>query len=135
LFNTIIVTTINAFSSIYIKLLTNLYWYRYIKSNHRLMHHLKMLGLYLYTLIIGQKSCNMLSILNKLLLQKELQILWQIMCFWTKSKNTSTTKQKKSNIKTLAGAGNWTGDLLHPKQMRYHCTTESTESIDCSQAI
>ena len=32
-----------------------------------------MLGLYLYTLIIGQKSCNMLSILNKLTLQKELQ--------------------------------------------------------------
>jgi len=32
-----------------------------------------MLGLYLYTLIIGHKSCNMLSILNKLTLQKELQ--------------------------------------------------------------
>jgi len=27
---------------------------------------LKMLGLYLYTLIIGHKSCNMLGILNKL---------------------------------------------------------------------
>ena len=94
-----------------------------------------MLGLYLYTLKIGQKSCNMLSLLNKLLLQKELQTLWQIMCFWTKSKNTSTTKQKKSNIKTFAGAGNWTRDLLHPKRMRYHCTTESIESINCSQAI
>jgi len=34
---------------------------------------LKMLGLYLYTLIIGHKSCNMLSILNKLRLQKKLQ--------------------------------------------------------------
>jgi len=34
---------------------------------------LKMLGLYLYTLIIGQKSYNMLSILNKLPLQNELQ--------------------------------------------------------------
>jgi len=32
-----------------------------------------MLGLYLYTLIIGQKSCNMLGILNKLTFQKELQ--------------------------------------------------------------
>jgi len=32
-----------------------------------------MLGLYLYTLIIDHKSCNMLSILNKLTLQKELQ--------------------------------------------------------------
>jgi len=34
---------------------------------------LKMLNLYLYTLIIGHKSCNMLSILNKLTMQKELQ--------------------------------------------------------------
>jgi len=33
----------------------------------------KMLGLYFYTLIIGHKSCNMLSILNKLKLQKILQ--------------------------------------------------------------
>jgi len=32
-----------------------------------------MLGLYLYTLIIGHKSCNMSSILNKITLQKELQ--------------------------------------------------------------
>ena len=29
---------------------------------------LKMLGLYLFTLIIGHKSCNTLSILNKLTL-------------------------------------------------------------------
>jgi len=35
----------------------------------------KMLGLYFYTLIIGHKSCNMLSKLNKLTLQKELQNL------------------------------------------------------------
>ena len=34
---------------------------------------LKMLGLYLFTLIIGHKSCNMLSILNNLTLQKEKQ--------------------------------------------------------------
>jgi len=34
---------------------------------------LKMLGLYLYTRIISHKSYNMLSILNKLTLQKELQ--------------------------------------------------------------
>jgi len=32
-----------------------------------------MLGLYLYTYVIGHKSCNMLSILNKLTLQKTLQ--------------------------------------------------------------
>jgi len=34
---------------------------------------LKMLGLYPYTLIISHKFCNMLSILNKLTLQKDLQ--------------------------------------------------------------
>ena len=34
---------------------------------------LKMLGLYFYTLIIGNKSCSMLSMLNKLTLQKEWQ--------------------------------------------------------------
>jgi len=34
---------------------------------------LKMLGLYLYILIIGHKFCNRLSILNKLTLQKKLQ--------------------------------------------------------------
>jgi len=36
---------------------------------------LKMLGLYLYTLRIGHKSGDMLSILNKLTLPKELQLL------------------------------------------------------------
>ena len=34
---------------------------------------LKMLGLYLYTLIISHKSSKMLSILSKLILQKDLQ--------------------------------------------------------------
>ena len=34
--------------------------------------NLKILGLYLYTHIIGYKSCNMFGILNKLTLQKEL---------------------------------------------------------------
>jgi len=34
---------------------------------------LKMLGLYLYNLIISHKSCKMLSILNKLILPKDLQ--------------------------------------------------------------
>ena len=27
----------------------------------------------------------------------------------------------------LAGSGDWTWDLSHPKQMRYHCTNESTQ--------
>jgi len=50
--------------------------------------------------------------------------------FWTKQ------SKKKSNIKTLVGAGNWTREISNPKRMRYLCTTESTESNDCnSQAI
>ena len=51
-----------------------------------------MLGLYIFTLIIGLKSCK--SILSKLTLQKELQNVVTINVFWTKSKNTTTTKQK-----------------------------------------
>ena len=57
-----------------------------------------------------------------------------MMCFGQKVK-TQQQQNKKLNIKTLAGAGNLTRDLLHPKRMRYHCTTESTERFDCSQAI
>jgi len=34
-----------------------------------------MLGLYLYTLTMSHKSCNILSILNKLASQKVLQIV------------------------------------------------------------
>jgi len=65
-----------------------------------------MLGLYLFTLIIGHKSCNTLSILNKLTLYKELQYFAINTVFLDKkSKNTTTTIQKKSNIKTLAVAG------------------------------
>jgi len=48
---------------------------------------------------------------------------------------TQEQQNKKSNKKTVAEDWNWTRDLLHPKRMRYHCTTESTERIDCSQAI
>jgi len=40
----------------------------YVDKAEILLYILKMLGLYLYTLIIGHKSCNMLSILNKLTL-------------------------------------------------------------------
>jgi len=38
-----------------------------------IIYYLKMLGLYLYTLRIGHRSGNVLSILNKLTLQKGLQ--------------------------------------------------------------
>ena len=56
-----------------------------------------MLGLYLYTLIIGHKSCNMLStcLLNKLTLQKELQYFVTNNVFLDKSKITSTKKKIK----------------------------------------
>jgi len=77
----------------------------------------------------------MLSILNKSTLQEEWQNFVTKMCFWTKREKSTATKQKKSNIKTHAGDGNRTRDLLLPKRMRYYCTTESTESIDCRQAI
>jgi len=43
-----------------------------LKSNIRPVLALKMLGLYLYTLKTGLKSCNMLGILIKLTLQREL---------------------------------------------------------------
>jgi len=42
-------------------------------------------------LIIGHKSVNMLSILNNKHWKGNCKILWQIMCFWTKSKNATTT--------------------------------------------
>jgi len=49
----------------------------------------------------------MLSILNKLTLKRELQnIMRQVMCFWTKSKNTTTTTKQEIKHKTLAGDGN-----------------------------
>ena len=54
---------------------------------------LKMLGLYLYTRIIGHTSCNMLSILNKLKLQKELQIFLTNNVFLDKSRNRTTKNQ------------------------------------------
>jgi len=62
----------------------------------------------------------MLSMLNKLTSHKDLQKL-----------KTQQQQNRKSNIKTVAGTGNWTQDLLQPMQMPYHCTTESTESNAC----
>jgi len=53
-----------------------------------------MLGLYLHTLIISHKSCKMLSILNKLILQKDLQNVVTNYVFMDINKNTTTTKQK-----------------------------------------
>jgi len=70
----------------------------------------------------------MLRILNKLTLQKDLQ---NIVINNGQKVKTQQQQNKKSNLKTLGGAGNCTGDLLHQKRMRYHCTTESSESIAC----
>ena len=83
-------------------------------------------------LLIGHKSCNMLSMLNKLTLQKELQIPSNV--FMTKNKNTKTTKQKSKHNKPCRNRELNTGPL-EPKRMRYQCSTESTESNVCSQAI
>ena len=56
---------------------------------------LKMLGLYLYILLISHKSSNMLRILNKFTLNKEMQTSVTNNVFLDKkSKNTITTKQK-----------------------------------------
>jgi len=63
---------------------------------------LKMLGLYLYTLIIGHKSCNMKGILNKITLQKKLQHLVTNYVFWDEK---STTKTKYANKKLMPGPG------------------------------
>jgi len=56
---------------------------------------LKMLGLYLYTLIIGHKSCSRWSKLNKLLLQKELQsVVKKYVLF---GQNIKTQQQQSKN--------------------------------------
>ena len=65
-----------------------------------------MLGQYLYTRIIGHKSCNMLSMLNKLTLQKKLHFFVTDNVFVNKKVKTQQQQTKKSNIKTLAGALN-----------------------------
>ena len=57
-----------------------------------------MLGLYIYTLIIGHTFCK--SIINKLTLQKELIFFVTNNVLWTKSKNTTTTKQKVKHKNT-----------------------------------
>jgi len=86
-----------------------------------------MLGLYLYTLIIRHKSCSMLSILNKLKLQKELQNLVTNNVFWQKVKNNNNENPCQSRELNPGP--------LTKKRMRYHCTTKTTERIDCCQAI
>jgi len=70
-----------------------LYFYTYTFLYFEL---LKMLGLFLYTLIIGHTYFNMLSILNKFTLQEKLHYFVTNTVFVQKSKNSTTAKQ---NIK------------------------------------
>ena len=65
-----------------------------------------MLGLYVYTLRIGHKSGNMLSILNILTLQKEMQHFVKNDVFLNRQLNTQQRQNKINNIKTSARAGN-----------------------------
>jgi len=63
-----------------------------------------MLGLYLYTHIIpviGHKSCNMLSILDKLILQKKLQNFVTNNEFWDKQVKTQQQQNKKNKQRAL----------------------------------
>jgi len=64
-----------------------------------------MLGLYLYTLKIGHKSCKILSILKKNNSKGLAKFCDKKCVFGQKVKNTTTTS-KKSNLKSLAGVGN-----------------------------
>jgi len=57
---------------------------------------LQMLGLYLYTLVIGHKSCSMLSILNKLTLHKELQKNCNKACVFGQKVKTQKPPNQKS---------------------------------------
>jgi len=68
---------------------------------------LTMLGLYIYTLEFGHKSCNMLSILNKLALQKELHNCVTNNVFL--DKNHINNKTKNQTLKPLPETGIETG--------------------------
>jgi len=96
---------------------------------------LKMLGLYLYTLIIGHKSCNMLSILNKLTLQKKLQTFEINDVFLNKTSKNTTIKNKKIKHKKPCRSRGLNPGPLAPIADALPLHHQSTESIDCSQAI
>jgi len=71
------------------------------ESDERDSHHLKMLGMYLHTLIIGHKSCKMLSILKQLTLQKTFQNCVTNHVFLYRKVKPQQQQSKKSNIKPL----------------------------------
>jgi len=55
--------------------------------------------------------------------------------FFGQKVKSQQQQNKKANIKTFARAGNRTLDLLHRSLERSPSATESTERIDCCQAI
>ena len=80
---------------------------------------LKMLHLYIDTFIIGNKFCGMLSILNELTLQKELQNVMTNSVFRTKEIKITKKKQIKNNTENPCQNRESNPGTLAP-QMRYH---------------
>ena len=86
------------------------------------------------------RFANVFMAMTSFCCKRKVQTLWKIMSvFLQNCKNTTTVPppppKKKKQPKTLAGTGNWTRNISHPRRMHYLCTTESTERNDCSQAI
>jgi len=81
--------------------------------------------MYLNTLIIPHKSCNMLSILNVLTLQKKLQNFVTNNVFMDKKVNT----QQQQNIEHKYPCRS---QEMNPRPI---APTESSKSNDCFQAI
>jgi len=96
--------------------------------------------LYLYTLFIGHKSCNMLGILNKLTLQKKLQNFVTNNVFWDKkSRNTTITKKEIKHENPCRSRGLNPGPLAPnadalptPSQMR---VTIAGKLFNCFDAM
>ena len=86
---------------------------------------------YLYALKIGHKCCSMISLLNELTSQKELQkIMTNIVLLKEKSK-------KRNNKKLLPILRNRTRDLKDRNQIRHSYSVDhpTTKGIRCRQAI
>ena len=76
---------------------------------------LKTLGLYLYTLIIGHTFCNMLSMLNKLTLNREWQTLVTDNAFLNKKVKTQPQQNKKIKHKNPCRVRELNPEPLSPK--------------------
>jgi len=98
---------------------------------------LKMLGLYLDTLYNQSQMLQFVKNTKWINIAKGIATFRdKIMCFGQKGKNTTTTTtNKKSNIKILARDGSRRRDFSHCSPMRCLLTTKTTEHIYCYQAI